>query len=352
MSTMNDRQLDALLRDAFADVHAPRATVDRTRDAVRSQAVASSTRVGSQMLASPRQGQPSEPVRRETALEMPASETTVSGTAAAETMTSAEAAAETTAASPRTFSARVAKRRWAYAAAIAACLLAIVFVPLGIHVFRDVTAVVSIDVNPSVELSLNRFDHVVSARGMNDDGEALLRTVSVAGMTCDDAVQVLLASDAVQRAASESNPVEVVVSSLDGSDTSKLEEQLNRACASTGCAVQCSSAQADEHAAASELGLTVGKYRMYETLHAHGCDVGADEVASMTMRELRDLAAQYGCDDLEGDGSGAGPHAGAGCGNSYGMGGANARLDQGEGADTAAPGGNAKGARQRAGKCG
>lgn len=347
MSTMDDEQLDALLCDAFADVKASPSTVERTRAAVRDQSEASAGVVCGRAPVSLRSAQSHAAVQKGPAPEMLATEETASEVLAAEAAELGAAGA-----SSQTSSFRVKRYRWQYVAAIAACLLAIVIVPLGIHAFRDVTAVVSIDVNPSVELSLNRFDHVVSACGMNDDGEALLRTVSVAGMTCDDAVQALLASDAVQRAASESNPVEVVVSSLDGSDTSRLEERLNRACASTGCAVQCSSARADEHAAASELGLTVGKYRMYETLHAHGCDVGADEVASMTMRELRDLAAQYGCDDLEGDGSGAGSHAGAGCGNSRGMGGANARLDQDEGADAAASGGNAKGARQRAGDCG
>ncbi|MEE8722023.1 MAG: hypothetical protein SOI38_03380 [Eggerthellaceae bacterium] len=345
MSTMDDKQLDALLCDAFADVKAPPSTVERTRAAVRDQAEAGAGVVCGQAPVSLRSAQSHAAVQKEPAPEMLAAEE-----AAPEVLATETPEPDAAAASLRTSSSRVKRRHWQYVAALAACLLAIVIIPLGIHAFRDVTTVVSIDVNPSVELSLNRFDRVVSARGMNDDGDALLEAVSVDGLTCDDAVQALLASDAVQRAATKENPVEVVVSSLDGSDTSKLEEQLNRACASTGCAVQCSSAQADEHAAASELGLTVGKYRIYETLHAHGCDVGADEVASMTMRELRDLAAQYGCDDLEGDGSGAGPHAGAGCGNSYGMGGANARFDQDEGA--AASGGNAKGARKRAGDCG
>ncbi|WP_181861874.1 anti-sigma-I factor RsgI family protein [Slackia isoflavoniconvertens] len=36
------------------------------------------------------------------------------------------------------------------------------------------TAYMGIDVNPSIELGVNRFDVVVCAEGLNDDGEAVL----------------------------------------------------------------------------------------------------------------------------------------------------------------------------------
>lgn len=294
MSEMNDKQLDELLHDAFADVHAPRQALARTRETVRDCAKAVAPETGSQPLDSTFEVVHPHAAGRK------------------------EPPAETKAAPAQTSSRRVATHRWAIAAAVAACLLAIAFVPLGFHALRDVTTVVSVDVNPSVELSLNRFDRVVAARGMNDDGDKLLEAVSVQGMSCDEAVRALLASDAVRKAASESNPVEVVVSSLDGSDTHELETQLNRACASTGCAARCSSAHAGERETASELGLTVGKYRMYQVLHDHGCDIDAETASSMTMRQLRDLAAQYGCDESDESAADGGGHR-DGCGNGVGM---------------------------------
>jgi len=45
---------------------------------------------------------------------------------------------------------------------------------------------VSIDVNPSVEFSLNRFDKVLSIKAVNDDGEELLRNIDLNQLKNED----------------------------------------------------------------------------------------------------------------------------------------------------------------------
>ena len=59
------------------------------------------------------------------------------------------------------------------------------------------TSVISIDVNPSLELSVNRFDRVVGVEGLNEDGRALAGELSLTHRTYADAVERVLDSPAV-----------------------------------------------------------------------------------------------------------------------------------------------------------
>ena len=89
---------------------------------------------------------------------------------------------------------------WRKAAAIAAILL-LVIVPLTLtDVFNNngntpVLAAVSyitIDINPSMEIGLDREGKVVSVAPMNDDGERVLLKVNVLGLKYDEAVEKLI----------------------------------------------------------------------------------------------------------------------------------------------------------------
>ena len=52
-------------------------------------------------------------------------------------------------------------------------------------------AVVSIEVNPSVALSLNRFSYVINTRANNDDGAELLDDLSLNNLKLDTALDAL-----------------------------------------------------------------------------------------------------------------------------------------------------------------
>ncbi len=89
--------------------------------------------------------------------------------------------------------------KWRRAAiALAACLVLAAVGLVGSRLYFEETAFVGIDVNPSIELGINRFDIVVSAKAYNEDGEALLRDVSVTGKPYDSAVATLTSSDCLR----------------------------------------------------------------------------------------------------------------------------------------------------------
>ena len=58
------------------------------------------------------------------------------------------------------------------AAVLAAGLVLLCFIG-GSWIFMTPTAYISIDINPSLELGINRFDRIVSVDGYNEDGDDL-----------------------------------------------------------------------------------------------------------------------------------------------------------------------------------
>ena len=176
--------------------------------------------------------------------------------------------------------------------ALAACLLvaAIGAGTLG-AAFWLPTAYVTLDVNPSLELALNRFDGVVGARGLNDDGAELLEEADVVWMSSEEAVEK------IERALAEGGYLEdgpvltVTVACDDESRYDELESVSRHCLESAGGEVSCSHASEEEHHAAHDAGLGVGKWRVWSELVDAGSDLSAEEAAGMSVRELSDLLA-------------------------------------------------------------
>ena len=76
-------------------------------------------------------------------------------------------------------------------AVAAACV--IMLGGVGAYAYMTPSAYVSLDVNPSIEYSLNMFDRVLSAKAVNDDGAEILKQVDLKNMsnkTIDEAIKM------------------------------------------------------------------------------------------------------------------------------------------------------------------
>lgn len=104
-----------------------------------------------------------------------------------------------------------------------AAMLGLVVGLLGYRVFySEAVAYVSIDVNPSLELMLNRMDKVIAAAAYNSDGKALLQQVNVNDQQCEKAVSILLAEMEKQGYISNDALVTMTVQTTDGEKEQRL----------------------------------------------------------------------------------------------------------------------------------
>lgn len=209
-------------------------------------------------------------------------------------------------------------------AAIAACLALVACLIGGAVDFLRPVTYVGIDVNPSVELTLNRFDIVVGTHALNDDGQRALDKASCMWRAFDDAARDLDA--AMHAIADESAVVEVSIDCDNENRYAALAAQSNNCFGCNGEA-HCARTNAEERQAAHDSGMGVAKYRVYQELQEVGVDISAEECASMSMRELRDLLAENGVDASEGESE----HPGMGNGQGAGAHGANSAGSHGHG---------------------
>lgn len=209
-------------------------------------------------------------------------------------------------------------------AAIAACLVLVACLIGGVADFLRPVAYVGIDVNPSVELTLNRFDIVVGTHALNDDGQRALDKAPCMWRPFDDAARDL--DGAMRAIVGEDAVVEVSIDCDNESRYAALAAQSNNCFGCNGEA-HCNRTSAEERQAAHDLGMGVAKYRAYQALQEAGIDVSTEECASMSMRELRDLLAKNGVDASEGESE----HAGMGNGQGAGIHGGNSAKGHGSG---------------------
>lgn len=160
------------------------------------------------------------------------------------------------------------------------CALLLVFLAMGGYGwYMQPVAAVSIEGSSSVELALNRFDRVVEVTEY--DEQALPQALSLRNMTCEEAVTAIL--DAGENGTEE---VWISVAGETEEQTRKLETALTACTQGKYENVTCSGMGNEQAQEAAELGLPLGKYRVYQQILEWEPDFAVEEASSMTMRQL------------------------------------------------------------------
>jgi len=85
---------------------------------------------------------------------------------------------------------KVSYKRFAAIVAAAAAVMLLCFMPYNLYSAE--AAYLDIDVNPSIELGLNKFDRVISVKAYNEEGQEVLDNVSIKNKSYEDALLILI----------------------------------------------------------------------------------------------------------------------------------------------------------------
>ena len=184
--------------------------------------------------------------------------------------------------------ARAPAVRRGYSACAAACACLLLLLLGGRWLYFTPTAEISIDINPSIELSVNRFDRVIAVTAFNEDGRVLSRELDMKHKDYAQAVEQVLHHDSVAALLSVGEVMSITVVGQDGQRSAKLLSGVETCVAGQGN-IDCYSVRPEEAAAAREAGLSCGKYRAFLELQRLNPDITPEAVQGMTMREIRDL---------------------------------------------------------------
>lgn len=227
------------------------------------------------------------------------------------------------------------------------CLLFLLIGFGGYRIYFTPVSFISIDINPSLELDVNRFDKVIAVKEYNEDGERLAESLEVMFMNYEDALEQIMENASVQTYLAQDELMSIVVS---GDDEEKTQAVYNNveACTAGHQNTHCYHADSSEMESAQETGLSYGKYLAYLELQALDPDITPEDVQGMTMREIRNwIDALAGDEDQSGQEGGNGQGAGNGSCQGSGTG-----TGQGSGSGTGQGSGTGSGSGQGTGTSG
>ena len=191
-----------------------------------------------------------------------------------------------------------ARRPWLKYIAAAACLCILIGGALGINgirLDRAVNATVSLDVNPGVEISVNRKDRVLDVKPLNGDGEIILAGMDLSGTKLDVAVNALIGSMLKNGYINEkANSILISVDTSDTARGERLQKQLSEEASRLLSAenldpsVISQTVNADDglKELASEYNISAGKVRLINELIAQDAARSFEQLAKLTINEL------------------------------------------------------------------
>lgn len=156
---------------------------------------------------------------------------------------------------------------------------------------------VSLDVNPSIEYSVNRFDRVLSVRAVNDDGTDILKDLNLTNKTIDEAVK-----DTVQEISkkgyfkgTDPGGVEIATSGDDRQNADnlarKLESAVKQATGDNAVPVEVEAVSVDQQQLtdAHKLGTTPGKLNLVEKLKQSTADPGSFNLQEWLKKPVKTI---------------------------------------------------------------
>ena len=195
------------------------------------------------------------------------------------------------------------KRKWT--SLIAACLAVMLLGGGGVFYQRAnaVASVVSLDVNPSIELKVNRSEKVLVCTPLNEDAKAILADMSngadLKGAKLDVAVNAIVGS-LVRNGYLDSISSAIMIS-VEDKDTARAEKLQRELTSTVDGVLQTSEAKAavltqtltqdaGREQQARENNISTGKAALVNHVLALNSALKFDELAKLSVEELKDLA--------------------------------------------------------------
>ena len=198
---------------------------------------------------------------------------------------------------------KMANRKWT--SLIAACLAVMLLGGGGVFYQRAnaVASVVSLDVNPSIELKVNRSEKVLACTPLNEDAKAILADMSngadLKGAKLDVAVNAIVGS-LVRNGYLDSISSAIMIS-VEDKDTARAEKLQRELTSTVDGVLQTSESRASVltqtltqdaglEQQARENNISTGKAALVNRVLALNSSLKFDALAELSVEELKDLA--------------------------------------------------------------
>ena len=173
---------------------------------------------------------------------------------------------------------------------------------------NSLAAVVSLDVNPSIELKVDNEEDVISVKGLNDDGKKVLEGMDLEDTDLEVAVNAIIGSMLKHGYINEmANSILLSVSGVEGYDADALETKLANevnALLKNGAVLSQNVSNADDKLVklADEYGITVGKAALIQEIVKNSRTHTFEQLAGLTINELNLISENSKLDNIKSEG--------------------------------------------------
>ncbi len=187
----------------------------------------------------------------------------------------------------------------AFAASIAAALILLVGIGTGIYGYESyaVASTVSLDVNPSVELKINKAGKVLDANALNEDGQTVLGSMEekLKGVHVEVAVNALVGSMVKNGFVSDTaNSILVSVNSKSEKNGAELTERLSKELNALfegsnfegAVLTQSVTSNSELKVLAEQYGISLGKARFIMQIITQNTRYTFEELVDLSINEL------------------------------------------------------------------
>ena len=198
----------------------------------------------------------------------------------------------------RTMKRKSTSRKTGLIAAMAVCLVAVFALVLGITMFggeSKASAIVSLDVNPSVQIEVDENGKVIKALAMNDDAAEIIGTMDLSGSTLEVAVNAIVG--AMVRAGKLSEIQNSILLSVNAKNaelekqiSDRLTAEVNKTMQESGlgAAILSQSVTGNKELAAlaEKYGITEGKAQLIKKILGLAPQYTFESLVGLTVNEL------------------------------------------------------------------
>ncbi|HYE81366.1 MAG TPA: anti-sigma factor domain-containing protein [Clostridia bacterium] len=180
-------------------------------------------------------------------------------------------------------------------ASLAACFLACIFLSTGVYAYYTPYSYVSVDINPSITLSLNRFERVIAVEPLTEDAAGLIEaSENIKNKEIDEALSEIIKSASEEGYISKEteNQVMVVVSAKNPGQEEKLAAAVNAAAAvelskvNDNYGVTVEKTSVEDYKAALSNKVSPGKEILAGRLMEVNPEIKAEDARKMSVKEI------------------------------------------------------------------
>lgn len=164
------------------------------------------------------------------------------------------------------------------------CFFCILF---GNWLYFTPIAAISFDLDSSMEVQINRFNRIVSIKGLNADGQALIDSLQIQHMDYKDGVDRILENEAMTSLLSEDEVLTISVITEDEIQSEKILESI-QSYTTMNKNMHCYHMDSNQTDEAKKLNLSYGKYNAFLELQALNPEIKVSDIEDLSMKEIFD----------------------------------------------------------------